>query len=223
MNIYVILPAYNESVRVVKTLKEILEISDLQVIVVDDGSIDDTYFQLESKFRKSSRVILLRNIVNLGKGATMKIGIEYAIVNNADAFIFIDADGQHNPKHLKTFENLLKNHDMVFGYRDLDKRMPFIRRYGNIFAKWLIKKIFKIDRRDLLCGYLAFKAGVYNKIIWRSNGYEVETEIAIRAVKNKIEFYETKIDTIYMNKYKGVTVLDAFKTLLKIPFWYFSK
>lgn len=223
MNTYIVLPAYNESNRVVKTLRQILRDSKLPVVVVDDGSTDDTFSQLKRNFKKNPRVILLKHIINLGKGSAMKTGIECATINGADSFIFIDADGQHNPAHLKMFQELLRDHDIVFGYRDLGKKMPVVRRCGNILAKWLIKKFFKIDRKDLLCGYLAFKLKVYDKLIWQSSRYGVETEMAVNVGKNKIKFCENKIDTIYINKYKGVTIFDAFRILIKLPFWYFEK
>ncbi|MCK9273417.1 hypothetical protein M0P65_07820, partial [Candidatus Gracilibacteria bacterium] len=53
--------------------------------------------------------------------------------------------------------------------------------------------------------------------------YGIETEMAIKVGKNNIPFKEIRIDTIYIDKYKGVTVLDALKILTQIPFWYFQK
>jgi hypothetical protein len=101
--------------------------------------------------------------------------------------------------------------------------MPFIRRWGNRVAKYIIKKLFGIDRFDFLCGYFAVKKEVFEKIRWTSNRYGVETEIATLVAKNKLKYIEIPVKTIYRNKYKGVTLFDAAKILLKIPGWYFAK
>jgi len=223
MKTVIIVPAYNESVRLINTVKKILNSSKKNIIIVDDGSRDDTYDLAKKEFKNNERIQLTKHLINLGKGAAMKTGIEKAWCLGYNAVIFIDADGQHNPKYLYKFEKWLKVYPVVFGYRQLNKKMPFIRRYGNIFAAWLIKLLFKINKKDLLSGYLAFRKDVYNKIVWNSTRYGIETEMATKIGKNKVPFKEIKIDTIYIDKYKGVTVLDALKILIQIPFWYFSK
>jgi hypothetical protein len=153
----------------------------------------------------------------------MKTGVRVAWKLGADAVVFIDADGQHNPKYLPKFIKSLKKYPIVFGYRELNKESPWIRRNGNKFAGWLIKVLFNIQRKDLLCGFLGFRKEVYKKIKWNSDRYGIETEMATKVGRNKIPFSEIKIDTIYIDKYKGVTIFDAFKILGKIPFWYFEK
>jgi hypothetical protein len=74
-----------------------------------------------------------------------------------------------------------------------------------------------------LCGFFGFRKNVYQEIEWFEPRYGVETEIACRVGKKQIPFKEVKIDTIYIDKYKGVTIFDAFKILGRIPFWYFEK
>lgn len=223
MKIAIIVPEYNEDQRVVDTINSILKFSKNLIIVVDDGSENGSYKLLERKFSNNKRVVLLRHLINLGKGAAMKTGIKMAKKKKMEAVIFIDADGQHNPRHLVEFEKALKSNDLVFGYRSMGTEMPVVRKWGNIFSLNLIKTIFKIKRSDLLCGYFGFKLKLYQKIKWFSSRYGVETEIACKAGKNRIEFKEIKVDTIYIDKYKGVTIFDAFKILFKLPYWYFEK
>jgi len=223
MKLATIVPEYNEGQRAVDTINSILRFSKNLVIVIDDGSDDNSYELLEKEFSKNRRVVLLKHLINLGKGATMKTGIRMAKKKKIEAVIFIDADGQHNPKHLIDFEKALENNDLVFGFRSMGTEMPVIRKWGNIFSLNLIKTLFKIKRSDLLCGYFGFNLQIYPKIKWISSRYGVETEIAARAGKNRIGFKEVKVDTIYIDKYKGVTIFDAFKILFKLPFWYFEK
>jgi len=223
MKIGIIVPEYNEGKRAVETVNGILNCSRNLIIVEIGSSDDNSYELLKNSFDKEKRVILLKHLINLGKGAAMKTGIKMAKKRKMEAVVFIDADGQHNPKHLVEFGKVLMNNDLVFGYRSMGAEMPVVRKLGNMFSINLIKVLFKINRSDLLCGYFGFKLKIYPKIKWTSGRYGVETEIAARAGKNNIEFKEVKVDTIYIDKYKGVTIFDAFKILLKIPFWYFEK
>lgn len=222
MNIFLIIPLYNENYRAVNTVKDILKNSDNDLVIVDDGSSDDSWKIINKEFRKNKRITLVSHAINLGKGAAMRTGVSLAWKMKADAVIFIDADGQHNPKYLRKFEKELKDNDLVFGYRKINGEMPFIRRWGNLTAKFVLKTLFKIKRKEFLCGFLGFKKTVYKKIKWRSTRYGVETEIATRVGKNRLNFSEIEIDTIYIDKYKGVSIFDALKILLQIPGWYYN-
>jgi glycosyltransferase involved in cell wall biosynthesis len=224
VKIFIIVPIYNEENRVVKTINQILKVDkDLKIIVVDDGSSDNSLKILKNSFKNNGRVIISGHVINLGKGAAMKTGVRIAWKLGGEAVIFVDADGQHNPKYLPKFIEELNKYPIVFGYRELNKNAPLVRRSGNKFAGWLVGILFNIKKKDLLCGFLGFKKEVYKKIKWKSCRYGIETEMAIKIGRNKIPFSEIKIDTIYIDKYKGVTIFDAFRILLKIPFWYFTK
>lgn len=219
----IIVPVYNEGKRAVDTIGTILNAFDGQIIVIDDGSSDNSFELLERQYEHNKRVIILQHIMNLGKGSAMKTGVKMAWKADCDTVVFIDADGQHNPEHLPNFIKAFENNDIVFGYRELKKDSPWIRRNGNIFAGWMISFLFNVKRKDLLCGFFGFKKSVYKKIKWKSCRYGIETEIATKVGRNKLSFSEVKIDTIYIDEYKGVSIFDAFKILLNIPYWYFSK
>ncbi|MCW1949034.1 MAG: glycosyltransferase family 2 protein [Candidatus Shapirobacteria bacterium] len=220
----VIVPVYNEGYRSVKTIQKILKVNrDVKIIVVNDGSNDRSLEILKNNFAGNGRVVILNHIINLGKGAAMKTGALFAWKIGANAVIFIDADGQHNPKYLSMFIKALDKYPVVFGYRELNEKSPWIRKNGNKLAGLLVRILFNIKRKDLLCGFLGFRKEIYRKIRWKSCRYGIETEIATKVGRNKIPFFEIKIDTIYIDKYKGVTIFDAFNILLKIPFWYFEK
>lgn len=219
----IIVPEYNEGERGVSTVKKILINTKNRVIVIDDGSDNGSYELLLKKFHGVRRVELVRHNKNMGKGAAMKTGVEKAWREGARAVIFIDADGQHDPRFLKYFEKKLEKSALVMGYRDLGPEMPLFRKWGNLLAVWGLKKLFGIQRKDILCGYISFKKEVYPAIRWHSRHYGVEAEIAAKIGRKKIKFQEIKVPTIYIDKYKGVGLIDAIKILLQVPRWYFEK
>lgn len=216
-NFFVVVSAYNEALRIGKVISQIKKYTD-QIIVVDDGSSDKT-----SDEAKKFKIKVLRHRVNLGKGATMKTGAEAAFAIGAKFILFVDADGQHNPKHIPEFVKQI-NHGkkIVFGSRNLTFGVPLVRFLGNKFASVLICLVFRIYRSDLLCGFMAMTKETYTKVKWDSARYGVETEIVARTGKNKLEYGEVLIEAIYIDKYKGVTILDAIGILMNIPGWLIS-
>lgn len=221
--VIVVVPIYNENKRAINTINNILKVFKGDIVVINDGSTDETEHLLLKHYLSNKRVTIKSYIENKGKGAALRIGVQLAWKKEGDAVIFIDADGQHNPKYIKKFIEKLDSNMIVFGYRLLSKNMPLLRRLGNIFAVYLIRVLFNIRKKDLLSGYLGFRKEVYEQIKWKSNRYGIETEMATKIGKNKLEFCEFRIETIYIDKYKGVTLIDAIKVLTQIPHWYFLK
>ena len=105
--IFAIIPAYNEEKHINKVVKQTKKYVD-NVIVVDDGSKDKT-----KAAASKAKAIVLRHLVNLGKGASLKTGCDYAVKNNADIMIVIDADAQHDPDEIPKFLETIKNCDVV--------------------------------------------------------------------------------------------------------------
>jgi len=216
MRYFVVITAFNEAPRIGPLLKKVKKFTK-RIIVVDDGSLDKT-----GEVAQREAVKVLRHRVNLGKGAAIKTGVEMAFSKKAEAVVLLDADGQHNPLHIPEFVGeLRRGYDIVFGTR-IGAEAPFVRFIGNRLGSFLISLLFGIYRRDMLCGFIAFTRSAYEKIKWESTGYGVETEIVARTGKNKLKYGEIPIETIYKDKYKGVTILDAIGVLLNIPKWLIS-
>jgi len=215
-NIAIVIPAYNEAERIGLVLSKLRNYK-IPTIVVDDGSWDET-----AKVVKRYKVRLLKHGINLGVGAARKTGVEAAWKLGADAVVMLDADGQHEPKHIPEFiKKIEAGNDIVFGSRNLGFNVPLVRFLGNKFAAVLISVLFGIYRGDLLCGYIAFTKKAYKKIVWESNGYGVETEIVVKTGKNKLKYDEVPIEAKYLNKYKGASILDAISILPSIFKWKF--
>lgn len=184
------------------------------VVVVDDGSKDDTY-----NVSISSGAQALHHILNLGKGSALKTGIEYALSQGAKKVVVIDADGQHDPSLIPKFIGCLKDVDVVIGYRKFDKSMPIVFKIGNSLINKSIRVFFGINVKDSQSGYRAFNAKVYPSIKWQSNDYSMETEMIANIGKNQIKFKEIPIHTIYMDQYKGTTILDGIRIIINILRW----
>lgn len=217
MKTAVIIPCYNEAGKIKETILKIADLNfEKKIIVVDDGSKDQTFKQVKDSFND---VILLRHKINLGKGAALKTGCEGALKLGFDAILFVDADGQHSPKFIpEIMEKMEKeNLDIVFGSRKMDsKTMPVVFYFGNKFLTFVTNFISGAKISDSQSGFKAFKASVYDKLKWQSCDYSVETEIIVNTAKNKLKYGEIFIDTIYNDKYKGTTPFHGFKILFDL-------
>ena len=218
MKIFIVIPLFNEEKHIVTVLKNLVKYS-LPVVVVDDGSTDGSVKKIGDCRLKN--VEILTHKINLGKGAAMKTGADYAFNHGADAVIFMDSDGQHNPDDLPKFIRKLgeKKFGVIFGSRNLSFGAPLVRFLGNKFASVLVASLFRIYVSDILCGFRAITASAYEKTGWESSGYGVETEMVIRAGKANVKFCEVPVETIYINDVKGVTLLDAFGILASVIKW----
>ena len=213
MNIWVVIPAFNEGKRIKGVLKNVKKFTP-HIIVVDDGSKDET-----SAVAKGEEAILLPHITNLGKGAALKTGCDYALMQGAEKIVVLDADGQHDPERIPDFLNALENAEIVFGYRQLSDSMPYILRFGNWFINKVVAKLYKIELRDTQSGYRAFTTDAYKKIRWNAIDYSMESEMIARTGRYKLKYTEIPIKTIYGDKYKGTTVVDGMKIVMKLIAW----
>ena len=101
---YIVVPAYNESEVIGLVLGELHKQNYRNIIVVDDGSTDATLLKAKEK-----DVIVVRHMLNRGKGAAVKTGIEAAKILRADQVVTFDADGQHEPQDIKKLSSCWKN------------------------------------------------------------------------------------------------------------------
>lgn len=217
-NIWVVIPGYNESKYIEKVLKKTLTFTK-NIIFVDDGSKDETV-KLAEKYLK----YVLVHPVNLGKGAALKTGSEFAFKKlNADAVIFMDSDDQHDPKELDLFiEKLEHNSDVVFGVRSFDKNMPLIRIAMNRLASYFILLLFGTYIPDIPSGFKALSKNAYKKVVWKSRDYSVELELAVKVAKYKIHFSTVDIRTVYHDLDRGMTILDVMRMITNILTWRIS-
>lgn len=215
MNIFVVIPGYNEEKYLGNVLKKVSKATK-NIVYIDDGSRDSS-----AKIARKYTTHVLVHPINLGKGSAMKTGCEYAFDKlDADAIVFLDSDDQHDASELpKFFHELEKNNPVVFGVRKFSGDMPLLRFLGNKMASVFVNILFGQYIPDIPSGYKGFRKEVYAKLNWFSRGYDVETEIAARVARHKIPFSVINIETIYHDTDKGMTLLDALRILTRLLEW----
>jgi glycosyltransferase involved in cell wall biosynthesis len=222
MNISIVIPLHNEEKHIGEVLNEVSKYK-LPIVVVNDGSYDNSKVKIQkSKIQfKIQNLTVLEHKINLGKGAAMKTGAEFAFQNGADAVIFMDSDGQHKASDLPKFVTALnsKKYDIVYGTRNLSMGVPLVRYLGNKIASLITARLFGGYVSDSICGFRGLTKKGYQKIKWDSVGYGVEIEMVARAGKRKITHTEVPVETVYLDGVKGVTLLDAFGILGEVVKW----
>lgn len=214
---WIIIPGLNEEKYIETVLKKVRKQTN-NIIVVDDGSKDKM-----PVIAKRYTPHVLSHTINLGKGAALKTGCEYAFRSlDAEAVIFIDSDDQHDPEELPLFFTALQKYDVVFGIRSFDEKMPLFRIMMNRLASFVILMLFGSYIPDIPSGYKALTKKAYKKLVWNSTDYAVEMEIAARTAKYKIPFETVPITTIYHDFERGMTILDSLRMITRILSWRIS-
>ena len=194
MKTCVVIPTYNEAKSIAGLVKEIQGLN-LEVIIVDDGSQDDT-----SRIAQESGATVLKNQINQGKGASLIKGFSYVLSKDCDAVITMDGDGQHLPSDIPYFLRLAEYSDngILVGNRMLKrKKMPFIRVLTNKIMSALISKITQQNVPDTQCGFRLIKRPVLEKINLKTSKYETESEILIKASRLGFKIESVPIKTVY--------------------------
>ena len=209
--IFVIIPGLNEEKHIGDVILRVKRQGFRNIIFVDDGSKDNS-----SSVAKKSGAVVLRHVVNLGKGAAAKTGCDYALKCGAKILVLMDADGQHRPEDIPRLIAALTNNDIVFGYRHLNRNMPLMMRVGNRTINTTSRIINGLDLRDTQSGFRCMTSDAYKKVRWQSSNYSMESEMIANVARHKLRYTEIPIDTIYHDNFKGTTVADGIKVFINI-------
>ncbi|MDD4955305.1 MAG: glycosyltransferase family 2 protein [Candidatus Omnitrophica bacterium] len=200
MKIWIVIPAYNEAKSLEGVLRNLKE-KNLSIIVIDDGSKDQTY-----SVAKEKADIVIRNEKNLGKGMSLRRALAYLLENEKfDYIITMDGDGQHSPSDIDKFIKEAQNKEnFVVGNRmDNPRVMPKTRIITNKIMSWLISKMVSQSIPDTQCGFRLINRDVLEKIKFRTNKFEVESEILIKAAKEGVTIKSIPIKSIYFRRIKS--------------------
>lgn len=209
MRTCVVIPAYNESEAIGELVEEIRK-QDLDVIVIDDGSQDNTY-----EIALKHGAVVLRSHENNGKGISLTKGFSYALSKDFDAIITMDGDGQHLPEDIPFFLRVARysSNNIFIGNRMFKpKDMPRIRIITNKFMSWLISKITKQKIMDTQCGFRLIKKEALKRLDLKTCKYETESEMLIKASRLGFRIESVPIKSIYKGEKSQINpVLDTLR------------
>ena len=223
--ISVIIPAFNEEKNIAdilaQTEKSLTHLNlSYEVIVINDGSNDKTKYYASNNGAK-----LISYLTNHGKGYAIRKGLANA---RGQILVTLDADGSHRPDEIpKLIKPLLLGADVVIGSRFLRAHgkevTTKLHTLGNLLFNTLILLLTKKKITDSQTGFRAFKRNTIRDIKLFSNGYEIETELTVKTLKNGFKIREEPIscDPRKSGRSKlnplrdGLTIL---KTILKAHF-----
>jgi glycosyltransferase involved in cell wall biosynthesis len=166
MTLSVIIPLYNEEENLpllYEKLKEYLESlkKEYEILFVDDGSADRTLSILEEIQAKDNRVVVLSLRRNFGQTAAFAAGFDFA---RGDIVVTMDGDLQNDPIDISKLLELIKDHDLVSGWRKKRKDPFFSRRLPSLVANWLISKVTGVKLHDYGCSLKAYRRDVIKNL-----------------------------------------------------------
>jgi len=195
----IIIPAYNEDKTILKVLNQVnatkTDKINYEVIIVDDGSTDDTKNILNANSHLYDQ--LISNEKNIGKGGAVKIGIETA---TGDYIIFQDADLEYDPEDIIKFINVFIKFDADvilgsrFSYDRYTKSHSFYNKIGNKIITIIFNLLYNTTFMDIYSCYLCFKKNLIKASDLKTNGFEQQAEILSKIISNSKNYYEVPIN-----------------------------
>lgn len=193
MKLVVVIPAYNEHKSVGEVIRRVPRdvCDEVKIVVIDDGSTDET-----AEVARSAGAHVIRHHRRLGITACLKTGISFASSVNADIIVTIDADGQYLPKEISKLIQPLRmgEADLVLGSRFIGhiEKMSWVKRFGNRVFTWLMRRLTGFPFTDTQTGFRAFTRDFSESIVLRAR-YTYTQEMLINAVERGFRIKEVPI------------------------------
>jgi len=209
MNLSIILPSYNEA----ENLKELIPCiykslkGEIEIIVVDDGSQDDT-----SQIAEKLGAKVIRNPYNMGNGASIKRGIREA---KNEVLVLMDADGQHLPSEIPKLLKELDDFDMVIGERDA-RSQDWWRYLANKVFNLLASYVSGIKIKDLTSGFRVVKKSKAKKFLYLlPNSFSYPSTLTLSFIKAgyPVKFVPVKVEKRKKGKSKINLISDGLRFL----------
>lgn len=193
--ISVVFPAFNEQDNVQRAVDAALKsferfFDQVEIIVVDDGSTDETCERLDAIAEKTPQVVAKHHAKNRGYGAALRTGIESA---QHELIFFSDSDLQFDLDEIELLLDWIDHHDIVTGYR-AKRADPFIRKMNAWGWGMLVKTVLGVKVRDIDCAFKLFHKHVFEGYKLESVGAMINTEILARAKMNQMTIKEVPVN-----------------------------
>jgi len=200
MKLSVIIPVYNEKSTIAEIIDRVKAVDiPKEIIVVDDGSRDGTTEVLKEKYAGDDVIKVHTSLINIGKGAAVRVGIEYA---SGDITIIQDADLELNPgEYHQIIEPIEKGEtDVVYGSRFLGRgyflhyrTVPFASRFANWLLAFTVRLYWGVKITDEATSYKAFRTSLLKSIPLKCTGFEFCPEITAKILNRKKKIVEVPI------------------------------
>lgn len=229
----IIIPAYNEGKRIPLFLRELIEfslknLSNFEILIVNDGSTDNTKKVTRNIIKNYENIKIISYKENKGKGHAVLQGVINA---TGDFILFIDADGSTPPNEILNMFNLFKKYkfDVIIGSRRLDKSniiysQPFVRRFISHVFNFYSNFLFRLNIKDLLCGFKGFERNVAIQIFkdLKSYRWEFDVEILYRIKREGFKIFQLPIKWKHKegSKIKPFDPILIFLNILKLRLKY---
>ena len=219
-DVCVLIPAFNEAKTITALIRSVQK-AGFKVILSDDGSTDGTRNAAEA-----IGVQVSTSGLNQGKGACIRRGIQEFLKTDLKALVLMDGDGQHDPSELGLFLDALslKCADLVIGNRMASPQgMPWVRRLTNLILSSVLSFISGQKVPDSQCGYRALTREAAQKILIRSDRFEVESEIILDASRRGFRIASVPIRCVYADEASRIRpIKDTFR-FFSFLFHYWSR
>lgn len=213
----ILVPVYNGVDTLPSLLSKLAEVPDCDLHVVDDGSTDGTVeFLMKSDYSHSLHTR------NRGKGAAIRTGAQCAIAHSYLWILTIDADLQHPPNSIPYVLVKREKRTIAIGHRANLSPMPLFRILSNRFTSLLLSIRTNTLLRDSQCGFRLIPVKLFEEIDLSENGFQLESELLIKASLAGYRIEHVEIPTIYgteksaMRNFRDTTKFAAmyFKSFL---------
>lgn len=198
----VVMPVYNEAATVGEVIDNVRARFDGEILVIDDGSTDDTPLELARR----ADISVVRLDRNCGYGCALRIGFEVARELQAQRVVTMDCDGQHEPSHIPQFLEALETADIVSGSRYLPGSeavgivAPADRQRVNETVTAHINQVTGWGLTDAFCGFKAYRGDALASLRLTESGYAMPLELWARAWRAGLSVVELPIERIYCDR-----------------------
>ncbi len=220
MSLTIVVPAYNESKRILPFLAELRNFInanrdlEIKVTIVNDGSTDNSLEIVNDFIRDDIHFAVLSYEKNRGKGAAVQYGVKDA---DSDFIIFMDADGATRPTEIPKMLQNLKNADIAIGNRWLAESKVEKRTFLRQLSSWVYRnymRLFSLGGIDTMCGFKGFRKDVAKKLFANlfDERWLFDTEICYKAkrMKYKIVNFPINWESKQGSKLKSSTIIKSF-------------
>ncbi len=215
-SIWLIVPAYNEAAVIGRVVADLSRRGYI-IVVVDDGSTDET-----GRKAAAAGAIVITHPINLGQGAALQTGIQFALRQAADTIVTFDADGQHRSADIKGLIEALATHnaDFALGSRFLGSTvaMPLSRRLLLAAATWFTRLTTGLHVSDTHNGLRAMTRRGAGRIRLRQNRMAHASELLDEIARSGLRYVEVPV-TIEYSRYslaKGQRLADSLRILVDL-------